>query len=201
VPIKWNREKGQEQSAGKKCALSPLGGESSIMKGQGEILEEDVLKISVAGHTVGVAGLKDIFRRAKESPSRTEGERETFLLEEAKKKNFIPAKAEGEYARALSQEFRRYMGENVKEKFSVLQVRVLGMGCVTCQKLAQETVTALAELDLAADFDRIQDIREFAKYGIRGTPALVINGKVKAAGRVPPRGEIKKWLQEGQNKK
>jgi hypothetical protein len=33
-----------------------------------------------------------------------------------------------------------------------------------------------------------------------GSPAAVINGKVKAVGRVPMRNEIKKWLKEAQNK-
>lgn len=33
-------------------------------------------------------------------------------------------------------------------------------------------------------------------YKIMSTPALVINDKVKVAGRVPKRDEIKKYIQE-----
>jgi len=54
---------------------------------------------------------------------------------------------------------------------------------------------------LAADFDHEQDIKEIARYGVMGTPALVINGQVKSVGRVPPRDQIKKWLMEGSERK
>ena len=49
------------------------------------------------------------------------------------------------------------------EDSSILQVRILGAGCVNCQKLEQETITALAELNLSADFDHVQDIKEIGK--------------------------------------
>jgi hypothetical protein len=35
-----------------------------------------------------------------------------------------------------------------------------------------------------------------AQYGILPTPALVINGKVKSKGTIPPKSMIKKWLEE-----
>ncbi len=82
-----------------------------------------------------------------------------------------------------------------------MQVRVLGLGCVNCQKLERETMAALAELNLAADFDHVQDIREIAKYAVLGTPALVINGRVKSVGRIPTREYIKAWLLEGRKGK
>ncbi len=84
-----------------------------------------------------------------------------------------------------------------EEKNFPLQVRVLGMGCMNCQKLEQETIAALAELNLAADFDHVQEIRKIAEYGVLGTPALVINGEVKSVGRIPAREKIKNWLLEG----
>ena len=37
-----------------------------------------------------------------------------------------------------------------------------------------------------------------AQYGILPTPALIINGKVKSAGRVPAKSMIRKWLEEEQ---
>lgn len=144
-----------------------------------------------------MVGLPGIFERAKEIRNQSEIEIEKFLLEEAKKKNYVPAKTEGEYAKALMREFKRFLGEKIDEELSGLQVRVLGMGCVNCQKLEQETMAALADLNLAADFDHVQDIKEIAKYGVLGTPALVINGQVKSVGRVPRKEQIKEWLLEG----
>jgi len=159
-------------------------------------MEEKVLRISIGGNPVGMVGLEEIFSQARTKQGWSEVELERFLLEEAKKKNFIPPRAEGEYAKALLREYKKFMGEKAEEDLSVLQVRVLGLGCVNCRKLEQETMAALGELNLAADFDHVQDIREIGKYGVLGTPALVINGQVKSAGRVPTREQIKKWLLE-----
>jgi small redox-active disulfide protein 2 len=84
---------------------------------------------------------------------------------------------------------------------SSLVVRVLGPGCVNCQKLERETLAVLSELNLAADFEHIRDILEIARYRVLGIPALVINGQVKCAGRVPGREQIKTWLLEGMKEK
>ena len=40
----------------------------------------------------------------------------------------------------------------------------------------------------------VQDIKEFGKYGVFMTPAVVIDGEVKVAGKVPKESEILKWL-------
>ncbi len=148
-----------------------------------------------------MVGLEEIFSQAKEKRNLSQGEIEKFLLEEAKKKNYIIAKLEGEYVRSLVKEFKKFLGEKVEEDFSVLQVRVLGPGCVNCQKLEQEAMAALSELNLEADFDHVQDIKEIARYGVMGTPALVINGQVKSVGRIPTKEQIKMWLLEGEKGK
>jgi hypothetical protein len=54
----------------------------------------------------------------------------------------------------------------------------------------------MAEIDLAADLEHVRDIKEIGRYGVMGTPALIINGEVKAVGRVPSRGQIKNWLKQ-----
>ena len=162
---------------------------------------EKVLKISVGGNLVGMVGLEEIFSRAGTKQGWSGVELERFLLDEAKKKNFIPAPTEGEYAKALLVEYKKFMGEKTGEDLSVLQVRVLGLGCVNCRKLGEEVIAVLAELNLAADFALVEDIKEIARYGVMGTPALVINGQVKSVGRVPTREQIKKWLVEGSERK
>jgi protein-disulfide isomerase len=35
---------------------------------------------------------------------------------------------------------------------------------------------------------------EIAKYGVFGTPAVVVDGEVKSVGKIPSVEEIKKWL-------
>ena len=40
----------------------------------------------------------------------------------------------------------------------------------------------------------VQEIKELAKYGVFMTPAVVVDGEVKVAGKVPKEAEILKWL-------
>ena len=40
----------------------------------------------------------------------------------------------------------------------------------------------------------VKDIKVFAKYGVFMTPALVVDGDVKVAGKVPKESEILQWL-------
>jgi len=42
----------------------------------------------------------------------------------------------------------------------------------------------------------VEDIKKIMGYGIMRTPAILINEKVKAFGRVPGKDEIKKFIQE-----
>ncbi len=75
-------------------------------------------------------------------------------------------------------------------------IKILGTGCTKCDKLEKETIDALAELDVAADVEKITKMNEIMKYDVMMTPALVINDKVKAAGKVPRMEELKKLIKE-----
>ena len=79
-----------------------------------------------------------------------------------------------------------------------MKVKILGPGCRNCQKLEQEVINALAELNVAADVEKIEDMDKIMEYDVMMTPGLVINDKVKVFGKVPKREEIKQWIQEEQ---
>ena len=76
----------------------------------------------------------------------------------------------------------------------MLKVEVRGTGCPKCKKLYDETKSAIARSGVAADLAKINQIDEITKRGVMVTPALVIDGEVRASGRVPPRVEIVEWL-------
>ncbi len=77
-------------------------------------------------------------------------------------------------------------------------IKILGTGCSKCEKLEKETINALAELDVSADVQKITKMNEIMEYDVMMTPALVVNDKVKAAGKIPRMEEIKKLIQEEQ---
>jgi small redox-active disulfide protein 2 len=53
---------------------------------------------------------------------------------------------------------------------------------------------AVAESGVDATVDKVTDVMEIAKYGVFGTPAVVIDGAVKSVGKIPAVDEIKTWL-------
>jgi len=77
-----------------------------------------------------------------------------------------------------------------------MEIKILGPGCPRCHEVERRTINALAELNVAADVQKISDIKKIMEYNIIGTPGLVINGKVKCSGRIPRPEEIKTWIQE-----
>ncbi|MEN6312361.1 MAG: thioredoxin family protein [Acidobacteriota bacterium] len=77
-----------------------------------------------------------------------------------------------------------------------MEIKVLGPGCPKCGMVEKRVKNALADLNVAADVEKITDIKMMMSYGILATPGLVINGEVKSAGRIPRIEEIKAWIQE-----
>lgn len=76
-----------------------------------------------------------------------------------------------------------------------MEIKVLGTGCAKCKQLEKEVYNALAEMDVAAEVEKVEDIKKIMAYKVMSTPALVVNGKVKLTGRVPRLDELKKIIQ------
>jgi small redox-active disulfide protein 2 len=81
-----------------------------------------------------------------------------------------------------------------------MDIKVLGMGCARCRDLEKRVRQAVAEAGFAADVEKVEDIQKIMAYKIMATPALVIDGTVKSAGRIPSVEEIKTWLKENEAK-
>ncbi|MFZ5789041.1 MAG: thioredoxin family protein [Acidobacteriota bacterium] len=70
-------------------------------------------------------------------------------------------------------------------------LQILGTGCPKCQKLAEATKEAAAQLGLEFEIEKVTDITRIVSFGVMMTPALAVDGQVKVAGRVPSVDEIK----------
>jgi len=55
---------------------------------------------------------------------------------------------------------------------------------------------ALQEAGVAADVEKVTGTMEIAKYGVFGTPAVVVDGEVKSVGKIPSKEDIKSWIQK-----
>jgi len=158
----------------------------------------EIEQISVGGFKVGIIGLGPILKEASSKAEDLDEEGlKTLLLELAEKRNYIPNKAREDYAKALLNEYKeRILKEEVKEKEEGLSIKILGPGCPNCERLFKNVMEAMTKSNKVGDVEQIKDIREIGSYGVLGTPALVINGKVKSVGKVSSIQEIIKWLNE-----
>ena len=75
-----------------------------------------------------------------------------------------------------------------------MKIEILGMGCPKCKQLFDNAEKALNELGIEAELVKVEDMDKITEYGVMTTPALVVDGKVKVAGKVPSSGEIKGLL-------
>ncbi|NLA74432.1 MAG: thioredoxin family protein [Deltaproteobacteria bacterium] len=76
-----------------------------------------------------------------------------------------------------------------------MEIKVLGPGCKRCESAMQNVTDALAEAGISANVVKITDTLEIAKHGVFGTPAIIVNGKVKSVGKIPTKDEIKAWIE------
>jgi small redox-active disulfide protein 2 len=74
------------------------------------------------------------------------------------------------------------------------KIQILGTGCAKCQKLAAVADEAAKALGLAYELEKVTALERIAGFGVMFTPALVVDGTVKVAGKVPSLEEMKKLL-------
>ena len=73
-------------------------------------------------------------------------------------------------------------------------VQILGTGCAKCAKLKENADKAVQELGIEASVEKVEDINVITGFGVMMTPALAIDGEVKAVGKVSSPEEIKQLL-------
>jgi small redox-active disulfide protein 2 len=169
------------------------------LQDEGSVMGTDhIVQIRVGGFAVGIMGLRQTMESmAGEYAEQPDHEVEKELIARLGKRNYIPDRARDEYGKAFLREFNKFLGKEVAEdRPEGLEIKVLGQGCAQCDRLEQELMAVIAKTGTAANVDHVKDVNEIGKYGVMGSPALVINGKVKAVGRVPMRSGIREWLKE-----
>jgi hypothetical protein len=161
---------------------------------------EDLILVSISGRTIGIIGFKSALDEL--GPILAQAPDEILareLLSHISPNNYIPDSARADYGQALVREFRKQLGQSVpEEKPAGLVIKVLGQGCDNCRELTRRIMDVLSELNLAGDLEHVTDIKEIARYGVLGSPALIINGKVLAKGSVPGKKQLAEWLTQAE---
>ncbi|WP_461206687.1 thioredoxin family protein [Clostridium sp. DL1XJH146] len=73
-------------------------------------------------------------------------------------------------------------------------IKILGTGCAKCKKLEANAKQAVKEMGVDAIIEKVEDIKDIMGYGVMNTPALVVDEKVKAMGKLLSAEDIKKLL-------
>lgn len=74
------------------------------------------------------------------------------------------------------------------------KIQILGTGCAKCQKLAAVADEAAKALGLSYEIEKVTDLQRIMSFGVMFTPALVVDGQVKVAGKVPSLEDTKKLI-------
>ena len=65
-----------------------------------------------------------------------------------------------------------------------MNVKILGPGCPKCKVLYNNVKSAVRELGIDCNVEKVEDIAEISDYGVMSTPALVIDEKVVSIGQL-----------------
>jgi len=74
------------------------------------------------------------------------------------------------------------------------KVQILGTGCPKCKALTRNAEEAIKELGLDAELEKVDQIKDIVAMGVMMTPALAVDGVVKASGRVLTVDQVKGLL-------
>jgi small redox-active disulfide protein 2 len=159
---------------------------------------DEIKQIMINDRLIGIVGLDAAIKQTEKlQMGKTDDEIKQILLKAVSIDNYIPVTAQAAYGRALLREFKITQGLSVEPvNINGLTIAVLGMGCARCSQLESDVRDILSEMGIAADLRHVTDFKEISRYGVMGSPALVINNNVVAAGEVPPKSKIRQWIIE-----
>ena len=82
----------------------------------------------------------------------------------------------------------------------MLQIKVVGPGCMNCDRLEAMCREVVKEDGLEATIIKVTDIKTFADLGIFMTPGLIINDQVISSGKLPGKALLRQWISEAAGK-
>ncbi len=150
--------------------------------------------IRIGNASIGLIGLDIALNRLAKRQA-DEQEAVDFLFQEISRQNYIPPGNKKKYRQALLVAYRKHCDPEYQEDIG-LTIRIFGTGCVSCNSLQTLVIEILDRLKLAADIEQIHDPDEIGRAGVIMTPALMINGKIRSAGKIPTPAQVEQWIRD-----
>ena len=160
--------------------------------------QDEITQIKVGRHRMGIIGLRHVLEEvSREFDGRSDDAISAELIRRLSEFNYIPEKSRKDYGQAFLREFKKFVGLPFEQQeIEGLEIKVLGGGCPCCDDLEEDLMAVMTEMNLAADIEHVNDPAEISNYGVKGTPALIINGKVEAVGLMPKKVKLKELLSD-----
>ncbi len=158
----------------------------------------NITQINIGTRKVGFVGLNKTFEAMADTyAEQPDDVVAAELLRRLSKTNYIADTVQKEYGRALIREFKKFLGQPYKDDNpGIMEIKILGAGCAICDGMENDVMEVLSELQLPADVEHVRDADLIAKYKVKATPALLIDGNIACYGKRPSKNNIRKWLEE-----
>ena len=82
----------------------------------------------------------------------------------------------------------------------MLHIKVVGSGCMNCEKLAAMCQTVIIEKEIEGYVEKITNREKITELGIMMTPGLIINDKIVSSGKIPTQPTLEQWILNAVNK-
>ena len=160
--------------------------------------QDEITQIKVGQHRMGIIGLKHVLEEiSRDFAERPDKDVSTELIRRLSKLNYIPENNRENYEQAFFREYKKFVGQPYEHSnMESLEIKVLGSGCPCCDDVEQDLMAVMTEMNLAADIEHVTDPSEIGNYKVTGTPALIINGEVKAVGTMPKKAQLETLLKD-----
>ncbi|MGM0432791.1 MAG: thioredoxin family protein [Spirochaetota bacterium] len=76
-------------------------------------------------------------------------------------------------------------------------IQILGTGCPKCKKLEANAKQAAEAQGIDATIEKVEDLDKIMEMGVMMTPALAIDGEVKATGKLLSKDQILSFINGG----
>ena len=118
--------------------------------------------------------------------------------------NKVPSDRREEFEIALLKEYKLFkeqikLKREKKQRRIIMNIKVLGPGCMNCVTLEKRTAEALQKLNIEASLEKVTDYSEILSYGLVRTPGLLIDNKIVVQGSVPSVEQIQEILSQQPN--
>lgn len=162
-----------------------------------------IYSLFIDGKQVSLSSVEETFMDLKDAAFENEAKLAVEIFSRIKRKNYIPTSVESKYKEALYKEYKNFIqklnlpfiNENSNGSKKI-RIGILGFtGCSYCSDLSKNVTEAIREMGIASETVEMKYIYNTDNQSLR-PPGLVINGKVKSAGKILNKNEIKQYIKE-----